>query len=186
MTFLVCVCHSINTIPHPPIYLPFVFFLRFGHVAKEQMSFNRGAVLDRWGRDRISGGLCAHGAKGFSLSWWGCCGALVGLGVMIWVPAGVNFPLGCPEVSHGDPRAQGSNIVLPEGHFSTICRRVVEAFQESFEAFRLFLLGLGVYEAHVWLRIDYLALGSAKVFGKRGVSGVRSLVGCEVGLLQGA
>jgi len=82
------------------------------------MSFNPGTALDRWGRDRLSGRLCARFGRGLFLPWWGRYAALVGLRVMIWVPAGVNFPLGCPEVSHLDPRSRQAGVILREGYFS--------------------------------------------------------------------
>ncbi|MBA7639257.1 hypothetical protein ES703_46915 [subsurface metagenome] len=109
-----------------------------------------------------------------------------GLRVMIYIPAGVVFPLGCPEVSPGDPCPEISPIWIKKTGCNASVRSDTEGFKGGSRRSEAFSLDLQTFEARISLRIDKLALVGAKVCGKRGVPGVRCLVGCEVGLLQGA
>ena len=105
---------------------------------------------------------------------------------MMWGSEGVVVLPHCPEVSHGDPRAEISPIWIKKTGCNASVRSDTEGFKGGSRRSEAFSLDLQTFEARISLRIDKLALVGAKVFGKRGVPGVRCLVGCEVGLLQGA
>ncbi|MBA7533565.1 hypothetical protein ES705_25806 [subsurface metagenome] len=98
----------------------------------------------------------------------------------------VVFPLRWRGVSHGDPRAEISPISIEETGCNAPVRSDTESLKGGSRRSNPFSLCLKRFEAHIRPRIDKLALVGAKVFGKRGVPGVRCLVICKVGLLQGA
>jgi len=98
----------------------------------------------------------------------------------------VVFPLRWRGVSHGDPRAEISPIWIEKTGCNAPVRSDTESLKGGFRRSEAFPLDLQTCEGHIRPRIDKLALVGAKVFGKRGVPGVRCLVICEVGLLQGA
>ncbi len=101
---------------------------------------------------------------------------------MIYIPAGVVFPLGCPEVSHLDPRSEKAGVVLPEMRSFALWRGDLRSFWISPERSCLVLLDLGISEAQICPVINDVALVGARALGKGGVSGVRCLVICEVAL----
>jgi len=85
----------------------------------------------------------------------------------------VVFPLGCPEVSPWDPRAEISPISIEKTGCNASVRSDTESLKRCSQRSEGFPLDLQTFEARISLRIDKLALVGAKVFGKRGVSGVR-------------
>ncbi len=91
-----------------------------------------------------------------------------GLRVMIYIPAGAVFPSGCPEVPLADPRSGQADEMQLEGHFSTACRRVVGELRSSLKRFRIVLLDLGTFEAHICPRMAFLPqVGSMALGGGR-------------------
>ena len=110
----------------------------------------------------------------------------VGLQVAVMRSAIVVFPLGWPEVSHGDPRAEISPISIEKTGCNASVRSDTGYLKRGSRRSEAFPLDLQTFEARISLMINDLPPVGAKVFGKRGVPGVRCLVICEVGLLQGA
>jgi len=82
----------------------------------------------------------------------------VHLQVIFRGPGDVVFPSGCPEISPGDPRARGSDILPWEGCSFAPWGDHVRELRRCFEGFRAFLLDAGIFEAHICPRIGFLPL----------------------------
>ncbi|MBA7628219.1 hypothetical protein ES703_35695 [subsurface metagenome] len=97
----------------------------------------------------------------------------VGLQVAVMRSAIVVCPSGCPEVSPGDPRREISPVSIEKTGWNGSVRSDTESFKRCSQRSEGFPLDLQTFEARISPRIDYLALVSTKVFGKRCVSRVR-------------
>jgi len=95
------------------------------------------------------------------------------LQVMVTRSESVVFPLGCPEVSPGDPRSEISPLTVEEMACIGCLLGGAGGLKWAPGRSEVFPLDLQTFEALIALRINELAPVSAKVFGKRGVSGVR-------------
>ena len=90
----------------------------------------------------------------------------VRLQVIISTRAGAGFPSGSAEVPRGDPRARGSNIILPEGCSFAPWRADAESLKGGSRRSEAFPLDRGIFEAHICPRMAFLPLVQGIALGK--------------------
>jgi len=95
------------------------------------------------------------------------------LQVMVTRSESVVFPRGLPEVSSGDPRGEISPLAVEEMACIGCLLGGAGGLERASGRSEGFPLDLQTFEARISLRINDLPPVSAKVFGKRGVPGVR-------------